>query len=226
MFAASSSTSRKELNMSRQPQVAIYVRVSTDDQSVDAQLSDLREYVANRGWKQVHEYVDQGVSGSKDSRPAWNELWDHIQKGKVHVLVVHALDRVGRSLPHIVKIMCELVERNITLVGYRENLELSTAQGRMLAGLFGVLAEYELNLIKERTRAGMRAARARGSQIGPRKQYFDQAIATRLRDQGWGQIKIARALGVGVGRVNAWVKEHYIPPAQRAKLQEALVTAK
>ena len=76
--------------MSRQPQVAIYARVSTDEQSVDAQLNDLREYVSNRGWKQVREYVDHGVSGRKDSRPAWNELWDAIQKGKINVLVVHA----------------------------------------------------------------------------------------------------------------------------------------
>jgi putative DNA-invertase from lambdoid prophage Rac len=141
--------------MSRQPQVAVYARVSTDEQSVDAQLNDLREYVASRGWRQVREYVDQGVSGSKDSRPAWNELWDHVQKGKVHVLVVHALDRMGRSLPHLVKIMSTLTERNITLVGYRENLDLSTAQGRMMAGFFSVLADYELNMIRERTRSGM-----------------------------------------------------------------------
>jgi len=210
--------------MSRQPQVAIYARVSTDEQSVDAQLNDLRDFVANRGWKQVREYVDQGVSGSKDSRPAWNELWDHIQKGKVHILVVHALDRLGRSLPHLVKIMSTLTERNITLVSYRENLDLSTAQGRLLAGMFSVLADYELSLIRERTKAGMRAAKARGSQVGNKKQFFDKAKATELRDRGWGQIKIARALGVGVGRVNAWVRDHYVPPANRAKLQEALVT--
>ncbi len=211
--------------MSRQPQVAVYARVSTDEQSVDAQLNDLREYVSHRGWKNVREYVDQGVSGSKDSRPAWNELWDHVQKGKVHVLVVHALDRMGRSLPHLVKIMSTLTERNITLVGYRENLDLSTAQGRMMAGLFSVLADYELNMIKERTRSGMRAAKARGSQVGNQKRPFDASKATELRDQGLGQIKIARALGVGVGRVNTWIREHYVGPDQRAKLQAAIATA-
>ena len=211
--------------MSRQPQVAIYARVSTDEQSVDAQLNDLRQYVSSRGWRQVREYVDQGVSGSKDSRPAWNELWDHVQKGKVHVLVVHALDRMGRSLPHLVKIMSVLTERNITLVGYRENLDLSTVQGRMMAGLFSVLADYELNMIKERTRSGMRAAKARGSQVGNQRRPFDTSKATQLRDQGLGQIKIARALGVGVGRVNTWIHEHYVGPEQRAKLQAALATA-
>ncbi len=211
--------------MSRQPQVALYVRVSTDEQSVDAQLNDLREYVSSRGWKNVREYVDQGVSGIKDSRPSWNELWDHVQKGKVHVLVVHALDRMGRSLPHLVKIMSTLTERNITLVGYRENLDLSTAQGRMMAGLFSVLADYELNMIRERTRSGMRAAKARGSLVGNQKRPFDESKATQLRDQGLGQIKIARALGVGVGRVNHWIRDHYIAPVERAKLQAALATA-
>lgn len=204
--------------MARQPNVVIYARVSTDEQNPDAQVRDLREYVNNRGWTNVKEYVDLGVSGAKDSRPKWNELWDAIQKGRVHVLVVHALDRIGRSLPHLVKVLSVIVERNITLVSYRENLDLSTAQGRMIAGLFSVLAEYELSMIRERTRAGMRAAKARGSKIGNQKRFFDTTKATELRDQGWGQIRIARQLGVGVGRVNQFVNEEYLPPERRAKL--------
>ena len=82
-------------------QEVIYARVSTDEQSADAQLRDLREYVSNRGWSNVKEFVDEGISGSKDSRPAWNQLWDAMQKGRVKVLVVHALDRLGRSLPRL-----------------------------------------------------------------------------------------------------------------------------
>ena len=204
--------------MARQPNVVIYARVSTDEQNPDAQLRDLREYAGNRGWKSVKEYVDLGVSGAKDSRPKWNELWDAIQKGRVHVLVVHALDRLGRSLPHLVKILATLSERNITLVSYRENLDLSTAQGRLIAGIFSVLAEYELNIIRERTRAGMRSAKARGSKIGNQKRFFDKMKATELRDQGWGQIRIARELGVGVGRVNRWAQEEYLPPDRRNEL--------
>ncbi len=195
--------------------VAIYARVSTDEQTVDPQLRDLREYAANQGRRDVQEFVDVGVSGAKDSRPAWNRLWDAIQKGKVKVLLVHALDRLGRSLPHLVKILSTLVERDVVLVSFRENIDLSTSTGRMVAGLFSVLADYELSIIRERTKAGMRAARARGSQIGPKKRPFDAEKATRLRDQGWGQIRIARELGIGVGRVNKWVKEEYLPPERR-----------
>ena len=201
--------------MSRQPKAAIYARVSTDEQSADAQLRDLREFVKNRGWTDTKEYVDEGISGAKESRPAWNELWDAIQKGRIKTLVVHALDRLGRSLPHLVKIISTCVELDITLISFRENIDLSTSSGRMIAGIFSVLADYELSIIRERTKAGMRAARARGSQIGPKKMPFDKEEATRLRDRGWGQIRIAKELGVGVGRVNAWVRDEYIPPDRR-----------
>jgi DNA invertase Pin-like site-specific DNA recombinase len=211
--------------MARQPAVAIYVRVSTDEQNPDAQLRDLREYVRSRGWKNVTEYVDLGVSGAKDSRPKWNELWDAVQKGRVHVLLTHALDRLGRSLAHLVKIIFTLTERNITLVSFRENLDLSTPQGRMVAAIFAVLAEYELSMIRERTRAGMRAAKARGSKVGNQKRFFDKKKATKLRDQGVGQIRIARKLGVGVGRVNRWAKQEYLPPEKRTKLSLARGTS-
>src|SRR5262245_12026365 len=93
------------LAMAGNAKVAIYARVSTDEQTVDPQLRDLREYAAHRGWQDLQEFVDVGVSGAKDSRPSWNQLLDAIQKGRVKVLLVHALDRLGRSLPPLVKIL-------------------------------------------------------------------------------------------------------------------------
>ena len=81
--------------------------------------------------------------------------------------------------------------------------------------LSGSFPDFELSIIRERTKAGMRSAKARGSQIGPKKRPFDSEKATRLRDHGWGQIRIARELGVGVGRVNRWCKEEYLPPDRR-----------
>lgn len=191
--------------MSTQPRVAIYARVSTTDQTLDSQLRDLREYCRHQGWAPV-EYVDHGVSGAKDSRPGWNACWDAIQKRHVDVLVVHALDRLGRSLSHLVKIISVMAERNLTLISYRENIDLSTASGRMMAAIFATLAEFERSIISERTRAGMRAARARGKQIGNLRRYFDERKAAELRAKGWGQIRIARELGVGVGTVNTWIK--------------------
>ena len=201
--------------MAKHLKVVIYARVSTDEQSTDAQLRDLRQYASSRGWTNVQEFIDKGISGSKDSRPAWNKLWDDIQKGRVNVLLVHALDRLGRSLPHLVKIITTCVERDITLVSFRENIDLSTSTGRMIVGIFSVLAEYERQIIIDRTRSGMRAAKARGSQIGQKRRHFDKRKATKFRDAGWGQIKIARELGIGVGRVNAWANNEYVPPDQR-----------
>ena len=184
--------------------VAIYARVSTDEQSLDPQLRDLGEYCQLRKWEPT-EYLDHGISGAKDSRPGWNDCWDALQKGKVRVLVVHSLDRLGRSLPHLVKIITYMTERNITLVSFRENIDLSTSAGRMLAGIFSVLAEYERSIISERTKAGLRAAKAKGKKLGNPGRYFDKKRATELRKAGWGQIRIAHELGVGVGRVNKWV---------------------
>jgi DNA invertase Pin-like site-specific DNA recombinase len=211
--------------MSSQPRVAIYARVSTRDQTPDPQLRDLREYARNRAWSDVQEFVDVGESGAKDSRPAWNEVWDLIRKRKINVLLVHSLDRLGRSLQHLVKIAATLSDSNITLVSYREAIDFNTAQGRLLQGLFFSLSEFELELIRERTRAGMRAAKARGSQIGRRKKYFDVKKAEQLRDQGMGIIRIAKELGgIGVQRVQQWVKHEYLPPEKRRELKDAVNT--
>jgi DNA invertase Pin-like site-specific DNA recombinase len=210
--------------MTRQPKIAVYARVSTDEQTPDAQLRDIREYIGNRGWEQVTEFIDIGESGSKDVRPAWSELWTQLRQRKFNILLVSAIDRIGRSLPHLVKILSTIEEHNVTLISLREAFDLSTAQGRMLAGLFAVLADYELSLIKERTKAGMRAARAKGSQIGPKKRYFDKRRATEMRDRGLGQIKIAKALGIGIGRVNEWAKHEYIRPTERRRLSSAIAT--
>ena len=193
--------------MLTQPRVALYARVSTIDQTLDSQLRDLREYCRHRDWEPV-EYVDPGVSGAKDSRPGWNACWDAVQKRQVDVLVVHALDRLGRSLSHLVRIITYFTEHDLKLVSYRENVDLSTASGRMMASIFATLAEFERSIISERTRAGMRAAKAKGRQVGNVRRYFDERKATELRAQGWGQVRIARELGVGVGTVNAWVKRY------------------
>jgi DNA invertase Pin-like site-specific DNA recombinase len=105
-----------------------------------------------------------------------------------------------------VRIITYLTEHDLSLVSYRENIDLSTSAGRMLAGIFATMAEYERSIISERTKAGMRAAKARGKQIGNLRRYFDERMATALRAQGWGQIRIAKKLGVGVGTVNTWVR--------------------
>ena len=174
---------------------AIYVRVSTADQSVESQLRDLREFCANKGLKDVPEYCDAGISGKIDSRPAWNQCWDAIQKGRHNMLIVHALDRIGRSLPHLVGILEYLRAHNVALVSYRENIDLSSSTGKMLAGIFALMAEYERNIISERTRAGLRAARANGKRLGRPWREFDRAKARKLLEAGCSIRETARAVG-------------------------------
>ncbi len=196
---------------------AIYVRVSTVEQSVDSQVRDLREFCSARGLNDVTEYCDAGVSGMKDSRPAWNRCWDAVQKGRHNMLMVHALDRVGRSLPHLVMIMEYLRCHHIALVSYRENIDLSTSAGKMLAGMFALMAEYERNIISERTKAGLRQAKAAGKQMGRPRALFDEALARKLLvDQGFGQNKTARIMRASMTRVHAYRRrlesEGILPP--------------
>ena len=202
--------------MMNNQRVAIYCRVSTLDQHVETQLRDLQEYATARKWMNVSVFQDVGVSGKKQSRPEWNKLWDGIQKRKYDVVLVHALDRLGRSLPHLVKIIEALSTNGIALVSFRENIDLSTSTGRMVAGIFSVLADYELSIIRERTKAGMRRAKAQGKQIGKRKNFFDKRKATELRDAGWGQVRIARELKIGVGTLRNWLATEYVPNPNRS----------
>ncbi len=196
---------------------AIYVRVSTADQSVESQLRDLREFCASRGFQCVPEYSDAGISGKTDSRPAWNQCWDAIQKGKHDMLIVHALDRIGRSLPHLVGILEYLREHNVALVSYRENIDLSSSTGKMLAGIFALMAEYERNIISERTKAGLRAARAGGKRLGRPFSTFDREKARdMLINRRWGQLKTGKALGVSVATIHKYrkilEKDGLLPP--------------
>jgi DNA invertase Pin-like site-specific DNA recombinase len=148
--------------------VGIYARVSTtgNGQSPEMQLRELREYCERRGWQIVHEYVDSGVSGAKDSRPELNRLMGDAHRRRFDAILVWKLDRFGRSLRHLVNALAELESRGIAFVSLRDNLDLSTPSGRLMFQIIGAMAEFERALIAERVRAGMRNARAKGRRIG------------------------------------------------------------
>jgi DNA invertase Pin-like site-specific DNA recombinase len=144
--------------------VAIYARVSTSNngQDTDLQTNELREYAEHRGWRIVREYVDRGVSGCKDSRPALNELLADVHQRKCDVVLVWKLDRMGRSLRHLVNTLAELEARGVAFVSLQDNLDLSTPAGRLMFNVIGAMAEFERALIQERVKAGIRNARAKG----------------------------------------------------------------
>jgi len=143
--------------------VALYARVSTlNNQHPEMQLTELREYAVRRGWQISQEYVDRGVSGSHESRPALNRLMSDAQRRRFDAILVWKIDRFGRSLKHLVNSLAELAALGVAFVSLRDNLDLSTPSGRLMFQIIGAMAEFERALIEERVRAGIRNAKAKG----------------------------------------------------------------
>jgi DNA invertase Pin-like site-specific DNA recombinase len=180
---------------------ALYARVSTANGSQDPemQLRELREYVSSRGFELVGEYVDNGVSGTKEKRPALDRLIADAHRRRFDVLLCWKLDRVGRSLRHLVNLLAELEALGIAFVALRDNLDLTTPAGRLMFQVIGAMAEFERSLIVERVRAGMRNARARGKRIGRPKVIVDRARIASLRAQGASWATICRQTGLSKG---------------------------
>lgn len=143
-----------------------YARVSTKDQILDLQIDALKQAGCNKIFREI-------VSGSRSDRPEWLKLLDEIQEGDT--LVIWKLDRMGRSLHHLVTIVNELVSKNIDIISLQDPLNTTTAQGRLIFNMFASLAEFEKDLIRERTMAGLKSARARGRMGGRPKGLSEKA---------------------------------------------------
>src|SRR5207302_7725214 len=179
---------------SSSPRIALYARVSTSNghQDPEMQLRELREYAEHRNWEIVEEYVDSGVSGSKDSRPALNRLMGDACQRKFDSVLVWKIDRWGRSLKHLVTSLAELDAFGIAFVSLRDNLDLGTPSGRLMMQLLGAMAEFERALIQERVKAGLRNARAKGKRLGRPRTFVSKSKVEMLRGLGvsWRDIAI------------------------------------
>ena len=182
--------------------VAIYGRVSTDGQSVDLQVNELREYAARRNWHIVEEYLDVGVSGTKESRPALNRLMADARQRKFDILFVWKIDRFGRSLKHLVNRLAELESLGVAFVSLRDSLELSSPAARLMAQLLGAISEFERSLITERVRAGIRNARSKGRRLGRPRLVVDHGRISHLRANGASLRRISEQLGISLGSVH------------------------
>ena len=165
------------------------------------QLSELREYAGRRGLTVFQEYVDLGVSGSKESRPALNQLISDARRCRFDAVLVWKIDRFGRSLKHLVNSLADLSAWGIAFVSLRDNLDLSTPSGRLMFQIIGAMAEFERALIQERVKAGLRNAKAKGKRIGRPKLRVDSAEILRLRAEGFSWRAISDRLEVGLGTV-------------------------
>ncbi len=186
---------------------ALYARVSTHDQKPEMQLAELRAYCARRGWEIAGEYMDVGISGAKEKRPQLDAMLALCRKRKVDAVVVYRYDRFARSLRQLVNALCEFDALGIQFVSLHEGVDTSTPNGRLVFGIFASIAEFERELIRDRVRSGMAAARARGARIGRPRKPVDADKVAELRAQGASWRAIARELGVGVGTVRRVAQE-------------------
>jgi DNA invertase Pin-like site-specific DNA recombinase len=182
---------------------AIYARVSTNNgQNPEMQLAELREYCARRGWEIAGEYVDAGVSGARERRPDLDRMLVACKRRQVDAVVVYRYDRFARSLRQLVNALCEFNELGVQFISLYEGVDTSTANGRLVFGIFASIAEFERDLIRERVRSGVALARAQGKRIGRPRVAVDTAKVVELREQGRSWADIAREMGVGLGTVH------------------------
>ncbi len=187
---------------------AIYARVSTLDQEPENQLAELRRYVEARGWTGT-EYVDRGVSGAKDRRPALDALVRDAKRRQFDVLVVWCLDRLGRNLRHLVNLIAELDSLGVQFVSLGESIDTKTPSGRLQLHVLSALAEFERARIAERVAAGLARARRNGTRLGRPEKVVSEALLAPVR--GLPVREAARRLGVSPTTAHRWLFQKTYP---------------
>jgi DNA invertase Pin-like site-specific DNA recombinase len=190
--------------------VAIYVRVSTDKQTIENQLRELRRVAEHRGWKVVQEYRDAGISGAKgrEARPGLDEMLKDAQRRRFDVVMAWAIDRLGRSLIDLLGTIQALEACGVDLYLDQQALDTTTPAGKLMFQITGAFAEFERSMIRQRVNAGLKRAVEAGKQLG--RPRIDPALEKRIQSQlrtGKGMLKIAIGLGVGSGTVQRIKRE-------------------
>jgi DNA invertase Pin-like site-specific DNA recombinase len=191
-----------------QKRVAIYLRVSTGEQTTENQRRELEAVAARHNWRVVEVYEDAGIlSGAKgrDKRPGLDRLLKAVARRDVDMVAAWSVDRLGRSLIDLLDFLRELHAKGVDLFLHQQGLDTSTPSGRAMFQMLGVFAEFERSMIRERVMAGLSRAKADGIQIGRRRLVDSDAdkvaAIVAARAAGTGIRRIARDLGVGVGTV-------------------------
>jgi DNA invertase Pin-like site-specific DNA recombinase len=184
--------------------VAIYLRVSTDQQTTENQRLELERVAQQRGWTVTAVYTDNGVSGAKgrDKRPGFDALCKDMTRCKFDMVAAWSVDRLGRSLQHLVGFLADLQSAGRDLYLHQQAIDTTTPSGRAMFQMCGVFAEFERAMIRERVNAGLARAKAKGVKLGRRP--VSPRIETRIRElraSGMGILKIARTLDCGVSVV-------------------------
>jgi DNA invertase Pin-like site-specific DNA recombinase len=178
--------------------IAVYARVSTtgNGQSPEMQLRELREYCDRRGWTVAGEYVDVGISGTKEKRPELDRLLTDAHRRRFDAVVVWKFDRFARSVSHLLRALETFKALGVEFVSLSEQVDTTTPTGKMVFTVLGAVAELERSLIAERVKAGLRNARAKGKRLGRPRVVADASRIAMLRAQGASWRNIARQLMV------------------------------
>jgi len=189
--------------------VALYLRVSTSEQTVENQRRELEAVAERHGWNVVATFADEGISGSKgrDKRPGFDKLLRGIDRHDFDMVAAWSVDRLGRSLQDLVVLLGELQAKGVDLYLHQQGLDTSTPAGRALFGMMGVFAEFERAMIVERVRSGMARASQKGTRSGkaigrPRVSSAKEKAVRAALAAGKGMTAISRELHVGAGFVH------------------------
>ncbi len=184
--------------------VALYLRVSTSEQTVENQRRELYAVAERHGWNVVAEFADEGISGAKgrDNRPAFDRLCRGVNRREFDQVAAWSADRLGRSLQDLVGFLAELHAKSVDLYLDQQGLDTSTPAGKAMFQMMGVFAEFERAIIVERVKAGLGRARSQGKRLG--RPMLSEAKQQRVRDllaAGTGLVKTAHIVGCGVSAV-------------------------
>jgi DNA invertase Pin-like site-specific DNA recombinase len=187
---------------------AVYVRVSTDRQTVENQLRELRAIAERRGWEIVATYNDAGISGAKsrDQRPGLDSMLKDAQRRKFDVVMAWAIDRMGRSLVDLLHTIETLQACGVDLYLDQQSIDTTTPAGKLMFAIVGAFAEFERSMATQRIHAGLRRAREQGKVLGrpAGSTSVDPKKVTKARTllaEGTGIVKAAKLAGLGVGTV-------------------------
>jgi len=197
--------------------VAIYARVSTTGQTAENQLLALRSFATARSWA-ITEYVDHGQSGAKERRPALDGLLAAVRARKVDLVACVKLDRLARSVHHLVALVREFEVLGVDLVVLDQAIDTTTPAGRLLFHVLAAISEFERDLIRDRVLAGLRRAKSQGIRLGRPRVPVDRVRAERLLAAGQSLRTVARALGIGLATLaRAVPKSASRPPRVTAR---------
>lgn len=175
-----------------QQRVGIYIRTSTSHQNPEMQLSELESYICARNWNLTGVYSDQ-ATGRNDKRPGLQAMLKDARQRKLDTIVIWKLDRLFRSLKHLVVTLEEFEQLGIKFVSLKDNLDLTTSSGRLLTNIIASMSEFEADLIRERVQAGLNNAKQKGIQLG-RPSNLDLREVIKLRKMGLSLRQIAQRL--------------------------------